>query len=65
MRQKNKKPNAQAQLEQLRKKLKVKTLEETKLNEVKRALRITNDDKVLAAALLRIGKTTIYRALKD
>lgn len=52
-------------LEQLRRKLGVRTLYETKLKEVKKALSVTQGDKVLAAALLGIGKTTIYRTLQD
>jgi transcriptional regulator of acetoin/glycerol metabolism len=52
-------------LEQLRRKLGVRTLYETKLKEVKKALSATQGDKVLAAALLGIGKTTIYRTLQD
>ncbi|HEY6352118.1 MAG TPA: helix-turn-helix domain-containing protein [Candidatus Angelobacter sp.] len=52
-------------LEQLRRKLGVRPLIETKLKEVKRALNVARGDKVLAAALLGIGKTTIYRTLQD
>lgn len=52
-------------LEQLRRKLGVRTLYETKLKEVKKALSVTQGDKVLAAALLGIGKTTIYRTLQE
>ena len=48
---------------QLRKKLGVQTLSDTKLKEVKKALSVTRGDKVLAAALLGIGKTTLYRTL--
>lgn len=43
----------------------MRTLYETKLKEVKKALSATQGDKVLAAALLGIGKTTIYRTLQD
>jgi len=52
-------------LDQLRRKLGVRPLIETKLKEVKRALSVAQGDKVLAAALLGIGKTTIYRTLQD
>jgi len=52
-------------LDQLRRKLGVRPLTETKLKEVKKALSLARGDKVLAAALLGIGKTTIYRALQD
>jgi len=52
-------------LDQLRRKLGVRPLVETKLREVKRALSAAQGDKVLAAALLGIGKTTIYRTLQD
>ncbi|HKE32150.1 MAG TPA: hypothetical protein VKD65_10535 [Candidatus Angelobacter sp.] len=52
-------------LDQLRRKLGVRPLIETKLREVKRALSAAQGDKVLAAALLGIGKTTIYRTLQD
>lgn len=52
-------------LDQLRRKLGVRPLVETKLREVKRAVSVAQGDKVLAAALLGIGKTTIYRTLQD
>ena len=52
-------------LDQLRRKLGIRPLIETKLREVKRAVSIAQGDKVLAAALLGIGKTTIYRTLQD
>jgi transcriptional regulator of acetoin/glycerol metabolism len=52
-------------LDQLRRKLGVRPLFETKLKEVKRAVSVAQGDKVLAAALLGIGKTTIYRTLQD
>jgi transcriptional regulator of acetoin/glycerol metabolism len=52
-------------LVKLRKKLKVRPLVETKRREVARALTVARGDKVLAAALLGIGKTTIYRTLEN
>ncbi|HEY6970588.1 MAG TPA: hypothetical protein VJA94_15375 [Candidatus Angelobacter sp.] len=52
-------------LDQLRRKLGVRPLYETKMKEVKRAVSVAQGDKVLAAALLGIGKTTIYRTLQD
>jgi len=52
-------------LDQLRRKLGVRPLIETKLKEVRRAVSVAQGDKVLAAALLGIGKTTIYRTLQD
>ena len=51
-------------LSQLRKKLNVQPLEEIERRAIDKALRATHDDKVLAAALLGIGKTTLYRKLK-
>jgi transcriptional regulator of acetoin/glycerol metabolism len=48
----------------LRKKLKISTLEEIKQREVKKAIQRTNGDKALAGALLGIGKTTVYRTLE-
>jgi transcriptional regulator of acetoin/glycerol metabolism len=49
----------------LRKKLGVKTLLEVKQNALEKALVATKGDKALAAALLGIGKTTLYRRLSD
>ena len=52
-------------LAKLRKKLGVRPLVETKRREVAKALSAAQGDKVLAAALLGIGKTTIYRTLEN
>jgi hypothetical protein len=52
-------------LAKLRKKLGVRPLVETKRREVAKALTVAQGDKVLAAALLGIGKTTIYRTLEN
>jgi transcriptional regulator of acetoin/glycerol metabolism len=49
----------------LRKKLGVKTLLEVKQKALQKALVATKGDKALAAALLGIGKTTLYRSLAD
>lgn len=49
----------------LRKKLGIRPLVETKRREVAKALSVAQGDKVLAAALLGIGKTTIYRTLEN
>jgi len=49
----------------LRKKLGIKTLQEVKQNALQKALKATKGDKALAAALLGIGKTTLYRSLAD
>ncbi len=49
----------------LRKKLGVKTLLEVKQNALEKALVATKGDKALAAALLGIGKTTLYRRLAE
>lgn len=49
----------------LRKKLGIKTLQEVKQNALEKALAATKGDKALAAALLGIGKTTLYRSLAD
>lgn len=42
----------------------IKPWQETRKREILGALRKAKDDMVLAAALLGIGKTTIYRALE-
>ncbi|HLJ26598.1 MAG TPA: hypothetical protein VKY85_07795 [Candidatus Angelobacter sp.] len=60
----NKKQSTRSQLEELRKRFKIRPLIETKRREVERALVLTKGDKVLAAALLGIGKTTVYRTLE-
>jgi transcriptional regulator of acetoin/glycerol metabolism len=64
---KRKRQNGQPEryLLRLRKKLGVRTLTETKRREVEKALSVTQGDKVLAAALLGIGKTTVYRTLEE
>ena len=49
----------------LRKKLGIKTLREVKQNALQKALVATKGDKALAAALLGIGKTTLYRSIAD
>lgn len=60
----SRKRNSYADLRRLRAKLKIKPLHETLQKEVINAMRITKGDKVMAAALLGIGKTTIYRKLE-
>jgi transcriptional regulator with PAS, ATPase and Fis domain len=52
-------------LSQLRKKLRIETLESIELRAIRHALNATKDDKLLAAALLGIGKTTLYRRVKE
>ncbi len=52
-------------LAHLRKKLRIEPLEAIELRAIRHALRATGDDKLLTAALLGIGKTTLYRRLKD
>jgi len=49
----------------LRKKLGIKTLLEVKRQALHKALAATKGDKALAAALLGIGKTTLYRSLAE
>ena len=49
----------------LRKKLGVRTLLEVKRQALHKALAATKGDKALAAALLGIGKTTLYRSLAE
>jgi two-component system response regulator HydG len=43
----------------------VKTLAETERAEILRAIRALNGDKLEAARMLGIGKTTLYRKLKE
>ena len=61
----NKKTRAQeqARLSRLRKRLGLRTLRELKHIEVQKAVAAANGDKLLAAALLGIGKTSVYRWL--
>jgi transcriptional regulator of acetoin/glycerol metabolism len=49
----------------LRKELGIKTIDEVKRAEISRALVLTKGDKQLTAALLGIGKTTVYRSLSE
>ncbi|HLJ25883.1 MAG TPA: hypothetical protein VKY85_04175 [Candidatus Angelobacter sp.] len=64
-RQKRRAERPESYLAKLRKKLGVRPLLETKRREVTRALTVARGDKILAAALLGIGKTTIYRTLEN
>jgi transcriptional regulator with PAS, ATPase and Fis domain len=43
----------------------VEPLETIELRAIRHALQAARGDKLLAAALLGIGKTTLYRRLKD
>ena len=52
-------------LAQLRKQLRIEPLENIELRAIRHALQAARGDKLLAAALLGIGKTTLYRRLKD
>jgi transcriptional regulator of acetoin/glycerol metabolism len=52
-------------LAQLRKQLRIEPLEDIELRAIRRALQAARGDKLLAAALLGIGKTTLYRRMKD
>ena len=65
----SKQKHRRAQLEKLlfrlRKDLGIMTLDEVKRSEIKRVLVLTKGDKVLTAALLGIGKTTVYRRLEQ
>jgi transcriptional regulator of acetoin/glycerol metabolism len=54
----------EALLNQLRKRLRVDTMKEVERYAIHRALVASEGDVVLAAALLGIGKTTLYRYLK-
>jgi two-component system response regulator HydG len=44
---------------------KVITLAAMEKQAIQNALKITNDDKLKAARMLGIGKTTLYRKLKE
>ena len=56
---------AERLLRKLRKELGIKTIEEVKQNEITRVLVLVKGDKQLTAALLGIGKTTVYRSLQE
>jgi transcriptional regulator of acetoin/glycerol metabolism len=51
-------------LRKLRRELNVKPLAETVQLEIVHAMKVAKGDTLLAATLLGIGKTTIYRRLK-
>jgi transcriptional regulator of acetoin/glycerol metabolism len=51
----------QLQLHRLRKELKVRPMADLKREAIEKAVLAAKGDKTLAAALLGIGKTTIYR----
>ena len=55
---------SERQLVKLRKKLGIKTLDEVKRNEITRVLALAKGDRILTAALLGIGKNTVYRYLE-
>jgi transcriptional regulator of acetoin/glycerol metabolism len=52
------------ELRRLRTKFKVKPLRETVQLEVVHAMKVAKGDTILAAALLGIGKTTVYRKME-
>jgi transcriptional regulator of acetoin/glycerol metabolism len=52
-------------LVQLRKALGIKALDEVKRDEITRVLVLAKGDKVLTAALLGLGKSTVYRLLEE
>lgn len=54
----------EALLNQLRKRLRVDTMKDVERYAIHKALVASEGDVVLAAALLGIGKTTLYRYLK-
>jgi hypothetical protein len=53
------------QLVQLRRDLGIKTLDEVKRREITRVLVLAKGDKLLTAALLGVGKSTVYRLLEE
>jgi hypothetical protein len=55
---------SERQLVKLRKELGIKTLDEVKRNEITRVLVLAKGDRMLTAALLGIGKNTVYRYLE-
>ena len=56
---------AERKLVWLRNKLGIKTLDEIKQHEIARVIVLAKGDKVLTAALLGIGKTTVYRSVAE
>lgn len=51
-------------ISKLRKELKIKTINEVKAEAMNAAVKKTNGDTILAASLLGIGKSTLYRFLE-
>jgi transcriptional regulator of acetoin/glycerol metabolism len=64
-RRKTRRERAERRLVQLRKALGIKTLDEIKRNEITRVLVLAKGDKLLTAALLGVGKSTVYRLLEE
>jgi hypothetical protein len=56
---------SERQLVQLRKALGIETLDEVKRHEITRVLVLAKRDKLLTAALLGVGKSTVYRFLEE
>jgi len=64
-RKKHDRERSERKLIRLRKELGIKPLDEVKRNEIARVLILAKGDKILTAALLGIGKTTVYRSLGE
>jgi t-SNARE complex subunit (syntaxin) len=52
---------SEAELKRLRKKYGVQTVKAAKLEAMKKAIAAVNGDRIVAAALLGVGKTSLYR----
>jgi len=55
----------QEMVEKLRKRYRVEPLQKVKITAIRKALVATKGDAILAAALLGIGKTSVYRHRDD
>jgi transcriptional regulator with PAS, ATPase and Fis domain len=55
------KKHSEAELKRLRKRYGIQTMKTAKIEAMKKAIAAVEGDRILAAALLGIGKTSLYR----